>query len=186
MAGQTANIRKRSAKTAFCGVMTALGVTLMTLGGLIPLATYVSPLAAGLLLIPVLLEYGKKTAWLMYLATALVSVMLSADKEAAFFYIFLGYYPILKPRLDRVSPRLARAGAKAGYFALAIGAMYAFLCFILKLDAILAEFRETVFIINAVFFALFVACMMLYDVLLVRFIFYYARVLRPKLRFPGK
>ena len=187
MAGQTAgSVRKRSARMAFCGVMTALGVTLMTLGGLIPLATYVSPLLAGIILIPVLVECGKKAAWLVYAATALVSVMLSADEEAAFFYIFLGYYPILKLRFDRIRPKIVRMAAKTGYFALAIGAMYAFLCFILRLDAILAEFREAAFVMNAVFFVMFVACMTLYDWLLLRLPVYYARVLRPKMRNRGR
>ena len=179
-------IRGRSAKAAFCGVMTALGVTFMALGGLIPLATYVSPLLAGALLVAVYLEYGRKTAWLMYLATALVSVMLSADKESAFFYIFVGYYPILKARFDRIRPRVARAAAKAGYFALAIGAMYAFLYFVLKLDELVQEFQEAALAVNAVFYVLCAVCMLMYDFLLARFTVYYARVLRPKLKLPGK
>ena len=134
----------------------------------------------------VYLEYGRKTAWLMYLATALVSVMLSADKESAFFYIFVGYYPILKARFDRIRPRVARAAAKAGYFALAIGAMYAFLYFVLKLDELVQEFQEAALAVNAVFYVLFAVCMLMYDFLLARFAVYYARVLRPKLKLPGK
>lgn len=180
------SIRKRSAKAAFCGVMTALGVTFMALGGLIPLATYVAPMLAGVLLVPVYLEYGRKTAWLMYVATALVSAMLSADKEGVFFYIFVGNYPVLKARFDKIRPRVVRAAAKAGYFALAIGAMYALLYFVLKLDAIVQEFQEAALAVNAVFYVLFSASMLLYDVLLARFAVYYARVLRPKLRLPGK
>ena len=56
---------------AFCSLMAALGAVLMLTGGLIPVMTYCSPLMAGVLLIPVLREFGKKWAWLVWLVTAL-------------------------------------------------------------------------------------------------------------------
>lgn len=80
--------RKESGKIAFCGLMVALSVVLMLSGGLIPIATYCAPMAGGLLLLPILLEYGKKPAWTAYAATSLITLLLGADKEAAFFYLF--------------------------------------------------------------------------------------------------
>ena len=71
---------------AFCSLMAALGAALMLVGGVIPVMTYCSPLIAGVLLIPVLREYGGRWAWLVWLVTALLSLILSADKEAALLY----------------------------------------------------------------------------------------------------
>jgi hypothetical protein len=94
------NSTQKTMRIAFCGMMTALSVVLMLLGGLVPVMLYISPLAAGLLLLAVLMEYGRKAAWLTWLATALCVLMIGVDKEAAFFYVFVGYYPILKPKIE--------------------------------------------------------------------------------------
>ena len=109
MAGQNRSAsRKQSGKIAFCGMMVALSVALMLTGGLIPIATYCAPMISGVLLLPILLEYGKKTAWMGYLATALIVLILGIDKEAAFFYIFLGYYPIIKWSIDKLHQKPMR------------------------------------------------------------------------------
>ena len=70
---------------AFCGLLTALSVTLMLAGGMVPIATYCVPMAAGLLLLPILIEFGKKTAWTTFAAVALIALLLGIDKEASFF-----------------------------------------------------------------------------------------------------
>lgn len=98
--------RKLTHAMAFCSLMAALGAALMTTGGMIPVLTYCSPLLAGVLLIPVLREYGEKWAWLVWLVTALLSLILSVDKEAALFYCFLGCYPILRRCFNRVRPKM--------------------------------------------------------------------------------
>ena len=87
----------------------------MMAAGLIPVLTYCSPLIASLFLIPILREFGKGRAWMTWAVTAALSAILCADKEAAFFYIFLGFYPILKPSFDK----LGKPGwiAKLLYFA---------------------------------------------------------------------
>lgn len=172
-----------SRRIAFCGMMTALGVVLMAFGGLIPVATYITPLMASVLLLSVMIEFGAKAAWTVWLATALVMLVIGADKEAAFLYLFIGYYPILKPRLDKIGPRFLRSVVKTFLFGAVLGAMYALLCFVFKLDAVLAEFRETTFILNALFFAVFVLTCLLYDRLLLRILPLYLFRLRPKFRF---
>ena len=77
--------RGRAYTVAFCSLMAALGAVMMLTGGLVPVMTYCSPLLAGVLLIPVLREHGRKWAWLVWIVTAALSMILSADKEAAFF-----------------------------------------------------------------------------------------------------
>ena len=85
---------------AMGGVFAALAVAIMNLGGLIPVATYVCPVLCMVLLNVVDLYCGKRTAWAWYGAVAILSLLMSPDKEAAAVFLVLGYYPIVKPWLD--------------------------------------------------------------------------------------
>ncbi|MBQ4341198.1 MAG: hypothetical protein II756_01695, partial [Clostridia bacterium] len=71
----------KALSVTFCGMMAALGAALMLLGGVLAVFTYAAPLLASVCLIPVLREFGKKSAWLCWLATAVICVLLCPDKE---------------------------------------------------------------------------------------------------------
>ena len=176
--------KKRPAYTvAFCSLMAALGTVLMLTGGLVPVMTYCSPLLAGVLLIPVLREHGIKWAWLVWLVTAALSLILSADKEAAFFYLFVGYYPIIKRGFDRVRPKLLAFAAKLLFFACAMGLMYGAILFVFGLDIGMEELEELGRAAAAAFFALLLVSLMIYDVALGNLAILYEYRLRPHL--PG-
>lgn len=90
------------AKTmALSGVLAALAVVVMCLGGLIPVATYVCPVLCCVLCCVVFFTCGRKLAWVWYAAVSILSLLLGPDKEAAGVYLVLGYYPMLKPILER-------------------------------------------------------------------------------------
>ena len=173
----------RAYTVAFCSLMAALGAVLMLTGGLVPVMTYCSPLLAGVLLIPVMREHGNKWAWLVWIVTAALSLTLSADKEAAFFYLFLGYYPILKRGFDRVKPKLLALLLKLLFFALAVGAMYGLICFVFRLDIGMEELEELGKLAGLLFYAMLVVCMLIYDYALRNLAILYEYRLRPKLRF---
>lgn len=86
---------------ALGGVLAALAVVIMSMGTLIPVATYVCPMLCAILLKLVLNACGKRTAWAWYGAVSLLSVLMAPDKEAAAVFVFIGYYPIVKPALDK-------------------------------------------------------------------------------------
>lgn len=86
---------------ALGGLLAALAVVIMSLGTLIPVAVYVCPILCALLLKVVWKLCGSRLAWAWYGAVALLSLLLAPDKEAAAVFVFLGYYPIVKPVLDR-------------------------------------------------------------------------------------
>ena len=88
-------------KTALGGMLAALAVVLMTMGGMIPVATYVVPMICVLILKLVASLCGIRIAWAWYGAVTLLGLLLCPDKEAAAVFAALGYYPIVKPRLDR-------------------------------------------------------------------------------------
>ncbi len=132
--------RKTPASTmALGGVLAALAVVIMSLGGLIPVATYVSPMLCALLLQMVLISCGARTAWAWYGAVALLAVLLSPDKEAAAVFVFLGYYPIIKPKLDKLP---LRALWKGILFNASVAVMYYLLLRLFGMETLNQEFAE--------------------------------------------
>ena len=93
-------MRNKSRNMAMGGVFAALAVVIMNLGGLIPVATYVCPMLCMLLLTFVLRSCGDRIGWSWYAAVSVLGLLLSPDKEAAAVFLFLGYYPIVKPKLE--------------------------------------------------------------------------------------
>ena len=123
---------------ALGGVMAALALVIMNLGGLIPVATYVCPMLCALLLQLVLKTCGKRIAWAWYGAVAILSLLMSPDKEAAAVFVFLGYYPIVKPWLDG---RPLKWLWKGLLFNGATLVMYWLLMHLFGMDALTEEFR---------------------------------------------
>ena len=93
---------------ALGGMFTALGVVLLCLGGVVPLALYACPILASAVLLPVRERCRKQVAWSCYAAIALLGTLLGPDKEASMLFVFLGYYPLVKPKLDAIHSRALR------------------------------------------------------------------------------
>ena len=123
---------------ALGGVLAALAVVIMSLGTLIPVATYVCPMLCAIVLKLVLTACGKRTAWAWYGAVAVLSMLLAPDKEAAAVFAFIGYYPIVKPALDRKKLPWLWKGL---LFNAAILLMYWLLMHLLGMDQITEEFE---------------------------------------------
>ena len=155
----------KSGKIALGGLLTALGVVLMFLTGLIPIGTYALPAIAGVLLIVAVIEIGAKWAWMVYAAVAVLSLLFAADKEAALlFVLFFGYYPVLKSFLERISNKVLSWISKFAVFNVAVVA-----CFFLAVNFLqLPEDSFTVFGIYLpwVFLILGNAVFLIYDIAL--------------------
>ena len=143
-------------KIALSGVLCALAIAVMMLGGMIPFATFCCPAIAGLCLIPIFVECGERMAYAAYAAIALLAGFLSPDKESALLFAFLGYYPVLKWRLDmiRIAPALFNA---------AVLAVYALCLFVFKLDQVMRDYQELSTVMLIVCLALGNLCLILYD-----------------------
>ncbi len=156
-----------SRRIALCGMAVALSVTLMLTSSIIPVMTYAAPMLGGLLLIPVELEYDRRTAYITFLATALLTMVLGFNKELALFYLFFGCYPVLKWRIERVrGSKYLRFGLKILYFTVALALMYLGLILLMGAAAVLSEFQELGIFMTAGFFLLMILCLMLFDHLL--------------------
>ena len=86
---------------ALGGVLAALAVVVMCMGGLIPVATFICPVVCMMMLGMVKRRCGRRIAWAWYGAVAILSLLLGPDKEAAAIFGVLGYYPIIKRWLDK-------------------------------------------------------------------------------------
>lgn len=95
-------MRSKAYPIALGGMLAAVAVVLMSIGTIIPVATYAAPVLCMLVGRIVLKLCGSRIAWAWYGAVAILSLLLAPDREAAAVFAVLGYYPIIKPRLDRM------------------------------------------------------------------------------------
>ena len=139
--------RTPAANIALGGVLAALAVVIMSMGTLIPVATYVCPMFSALILQLVLKTCGTRLAWAWYGAVAILSLLLAPDKEAAAVFLALGYYPILKPKFDR---KRGKHFWKLLFFNAVILLTYWLLMHLFGFEQIATEFSEMGTMLTAV------------------------------------
>lgn len=129
-------MRNQSKTMALGGILAALAVVIMAMGGMIPIATYVCPMLCMVLLNVVLLYCGRRVAWAWYGAVAVLGLLLGPDKEAAAVFLFLGYYPVVKPKLDIMKGKWIW---KLLLFNVSMVALYSILIRLMGLEAVTGE-----------------------------------------------
>ena len=132
----------KAVQVALDGVLAALAVVILLLGGMIPIGTYLAPMLAALPLVILLAELPKSLCLGWYCIVALLGVLLCPDKETAFVFVFLGWYPLAKPALDRL-PKLPGLLCKLLIFNASTAALYALLILVFQLEALVREAQET-------------------------------------------
>ena len=183
-------MKKRDSKltfrVAFCGLLCALGLVFMLLSSVISIMTYVGPIFASILLIAVMVECDARAAFMTYAATGILAALLIADKEAAFFYIAVGYYPVIKPYFDKIKPKAARIAAKFAYFAVVLGILYAILIAVLGLDAVMGSLGKYKYLETVGFVLILVIIMLMFDNLIDKYKVLYEKRIHPRLKFLGR
>ena len=129
-------MRKETKAVALGGMLGAVAMVVMLLGGLIPVSTYICPVMCMLVLQMVLNLCGKRIAWAWYIMVSLLSLLLGPDKEAAALLVLLGYYPIIKPKMERLPLKILW---KLVLFNAVTVFMYTAVVAILGLEAIIVE-----------------------------------------------
>ena len=130
-------MRASSRQMALGGMLTATAVVIMCLGSLIPVNTYVCPVLCILITRVVLESCGRRIGWCYYIATAVLSLMLAPDREAALVYAFLGYYPMIRPFFEKLG--VFAWYAKLLLFTLAGAASYGMLLLVMGAGAAMSE-----------------------------------------------
>lgn len=96
-------------KIVVAGVLAALSVIILYLGCAIEVLDLTMSAIVSLLVVVIVIEMGYKYAWLTYIATSILSIILLPQKSPAIFYAcFMGFYPIIKSYLERINSALAR------------------------------------------------------------------------------
>ena len=91
-----------------CAMLSALGVVLLLIGSFIEVVDISMAALASLLCIFAVVEYGGAAPWLVYAVTGVLSLILLPNKTpAAMYVVFLGYYPIIKEKIERFKKPLA-------------------------------------------------------------------------------
>ena len=121
------------------GMLAAVAVVIMCLGGFIPVATYICPMLCCLTQFIVYRFCGKRIAWSWYAVVSILTLLLCPDKEAALVFLALGYYPLIKPMIDRSK---LRAVLKVLFFNASILIAYGILIYLMGMEEIAAENME--------------------------------------------
>lgn len=165
---------------ALGGVLSALIVALLYFAGISEVASLSVLAAAGLILCLCVLECGIRYAAVSYAVTAILSLVLCADKITAFFYItFFGIYSILKAVFEmKIHQRVAEWLLKFGCFNLSLLAMLVISKLLVADLGILTKLPWFAWaggwiLLNGVF--------LLYDIAITRVITFYAFRLRRRL-----
>ena len=96
-------------KIVVAGVLAALSVIILYLGCAIEVLDLTMSAIVSLLVVVIVIEMGYKYAWLTYIATSILSIIILPQKSPAIFYAcFMGFYPIIKSYLERINSALVR------------------------------------------------------------------------------
>ena len=173
------NPRKRAgAETrvmALCAILSALGVILLYMGALIEVIDLSMAVLASLIVIVLVVERGGAYPWMIYAVTSVLSLLLVPNKSPAIVYTcFMGFYPILKEKLERIRTPLVRLLLKLAIFNASVGLMVLISrLLVVDLDMGMVLW-VTIAILNGTF--------LFYDYALTVLITSYLRVWRKKLR----
>ena len=125
MKNQNQPIGKRSRLMAVCSVLAALGVVLLYVGSFIEVLDLSVALLASLAIVVLVIEQGGAYPWMTYAVTALLSLLLLPNKVPAVVYAcFMGFYPILKEKIEVLELRFLRLVLKLAVFNLSVVLMW--------------------------------------------------------------
>lgn len=174
--------QRKSWAMAYCGIVAALCVALMLLGVVIPIAMFIAPAVAGFLIATVCVECGLQMALTAYAAVSLLALLFVPDKEVALiFTVLLGYYPLVKPKFERIRPALLRGVCKLLLCNGAVLAMYGLIYLLVPMGSISQELRTTAMAATLVTLAMGNVAFLLYDRALHNMLMMYRLVWQPKL-----
>ena len=126
-------------KTALGAMCIALSSAVMLASSLLPYFTYALPGIAALMVLFMSVECDRKWGFAVYAGTAIFSALIVPEKEAVGIYIaVLGYYPLLKPVLDKPKKWLSII-IKIVFFAVVTVATYCVMIFVFGISAELLE-----------------------------------------------
>lgn len=112
---------KKTKITALSGMLAALTVLFLFFGSVVQILAYVAPFISGLIMIILINNVNKRSAWTVFAVSSLVAVFLLPDKECALTYVFFfGWYPMVKDSFDKIKIKILRIVAKFAVYNVAV------------------------------------------------------------------
>ena len=165
-------LMKKTKYVAFCGIISALGVVALLLGGITRVLDLTAVIIATALIF-VTFEEIRFNALFVYAVTGLLAFVLPIDMSVAIEYLIFAIYPILRFYIEKL-PKVLAWVIKLTYM------IAAFVSITLILEFVLG--MPEVWYINVVFCVAGVVMFILVDILLKRLSIYYRLKLRKQLR----
>lgn len=101
-------ISQNTKKMTICAVMAAMSVALLFLGSIIQTLDLSMAAFASFFCIFAVIEIKGAYPWLLYAVTSVLSIILMPQNMGGWFYLlFLGYYPILKAKIEKLKLALS-------------------------------------------------------------------------------
>lgn len=96
-------------RIVICGVLVALSIIILYIGSMFQTLDLTMSAIVSLLVVVIVIEMGYSYAWLTYVATSILSLVLLPQKTPAIFYAcFMGFYPIIKSHVERINSAVLR------------------------------------------------------------------------------
>lgn len=133
---------KHSVKMAYGGILCGLSILFLFLTGLFPFADYALPALSGMCLIPLVIDFGYRNAVIAYVAVSVLGALVVPNKECVVLFIaFLGYYPILKGRIETLKNRVTEWLIKLVWFNAAAIIAYYLMVQVLGITQVMEDFQ---------------------------------------------
>ena len=101
-------VSKRTKKMTTAALLAAMGVAMMFLGSLIETLDLTMAALASFFCIFAVIELGWGYSWMIYAVTGTLTVILMPHSMVGWFYfLFFGYYPILKEKIEKLKAPVA-------------------------------------------------------------------------------
>ena len=172
---------QKSAQMALGGIFSALCVTLMFFTGVMPFGRYALPIFAGVMIMPVVIELGTKTALTVYISVSILSVLLAPDRQAVMIFVaFFGYYPIVKGKLEKLPGRAPEYAFKLLLFNGGMVGGFMFMIYVLGMAQAFEGIREQTYA-PLLFLGAGNILFFIYDMALTQYYTIYVEKMRPKI-----
>lgn len=188
-------ISQKTKKLTLGAMLAAIGAVLLLLGSLFQVLDLSMAAIASFVCIIAVIELGSSWAWIIYAVVGVISVLLRPTSFAPWVYIaFLGYYPIIKEKIERLIKPLSWALKMLCFnVALILSCVVMYFLFTAESPANVFDFFNTLLGMptagTAVAIGLYVFVnfvFVIYDIALTRLISTYIFRLRDKFKFLHK
>lgn len=136
-------MRDISYRVALGGIVSSLCLLCMFLAGIMPMFYLILPMIAGILIMIIAEEVNLSWAWLTYIAVGILSMFITADKEASLVFIMIfGHFPIIRLHMEKIKLKLLRWLIKLAIFNACAVSFFYVTVYIFGIREMLEEMNE--------------------------------------------